>query len=191
MDADRASSLELAFLGETLTDREKSLLGRKENQNKKRTSRACGQRHLARGIPAGLGHTSGWGRSLCMASKWQGPEQGPGQLEEALPRTGKGFPRSYLSVNSRVSFFHAQLSQKAYIFLSFLLLCLAFALLSFPLKQPNQNKPAESVQTLHNLPELAELAETLVLSSEVTADLRSTFVRRLAHRSIIYTARQL
>lgn len=35
---------------------EKSLLGRKENQNKKRMSWAYGQRHVAGGIPAGLGH---------------------------------------------------------------------------------------------------------------------------------------
>lgn len=43
------------------------------------------------------------------------------------------------------------------------------------------------MQALRNLLELAEFAETLVLSSEVTADWRSTFVCRLAQRSIIYT----
>lgn len=35
---------------------------------------------------------------------------------------------------------------------------------------------------MHNLPELDEFAKALVLSSEVPADLRSTFIHRLAQR---------
>lgn len=55
--------------------------------------------HVARGIPAGLRHTSGWWRSLCKAASvhcrtrppHSSRRQGPGQLGEALQRTGKWF----------------------------------------------------------------------------------------------------
>lgn len=47
--------------------------------------------------------------------------------------------------------------------------------LCFLLKQSKQTKTVDSVQASHNLPELDEFVEALVLSSEVPANLRSTF----------------
>lgn len=175
----------------------KSLLGRKENQNKKRMPRAYGQRNVARGIPAGL-----WPHVSLVTVPLQvciSPLQdeaalllqaaGTRKLGEALQRTGKWF--SLLVAESDLMgplfFCHAQLLQKLHLFLNFLLFLFSLHSLSFLLKQSKHTKSAQSVQVLHNLPDLADFAETLVLSSEVIVHLRSTFAHRLAQRSVVYT----
>lgn len=136
---------------------EKSLLGTKENQNKKRMSWACGQRHVARGIPAGLGHMSGWWPSLCRAAPahcrmrltHSSERQRPGLLGEALQRNGKWF--SVLMAESELMgfffFCQAQLLWKMYLFLNFLLSCLTFTFYVFFWN--NQNKPKQQTVWKH------------------------------------------
>lgn len=136
---------------------EMSLLGTKENQNKKRMNWACGQRHVARGIPAGLGHMSGWWPSLCTAAPAH-CRMRLSLLWAAETRIARRIPaeewqmvfHTYGWVWTHGSFFffcHAQLLWKMYLFLNFFLSCLTFTFYVFFWN--NQNKPKQQTVCKH------------------------------------------